>query len=58
MEVHFSQEVEAKLTSSAARQGRDPAELVQDVVSRYFDEETRLVGAVKRGEEACSAANI
>jgi predicted transcriptional regulator len=52
MEVHFPPELEAKLTRSAARQGRDPEELVQDVVSRYFEEEVRFVEAVKRGEEA------
>lgn len=52
MEVHFPPEVEAKLTHSAARQGRNPDQLVQEVVSRYFEEETRFVEAVKRGEEA------
>jgi predicted transcriptional regulator len=52
MEVHFAPEVEAKLTHSAARQGRNPDQLVQDVVSRYFEEEARFVEAVKRGEEA------
>ena len=52
MEVHFPPELEAKLTHSAAQQGRNPDELVRDVVSRYFEEETRFVEAVKRGEEA------
>ena len=52
MEVHFPPEVEAKLTHSAAQQGRNPDQLVQEVVSRYFEEETRFVEAVKRGEEA------
>jgi predicted transcriptional regulator len=52
MEVHFPPELEAKLTHSAARQGRDPDDLVRDVVSCYFEEETRFVEAVKRGEEA------
>jgi predicted transcriptional regulator len=52
MEVHFPPELEAKLTHSAARQGSNPEELVQDVVSRYFEEEARFVEAVKRGEEA------
>lgn len=52
MEIHFSPEVEAKLTHSAAQQGRNPAQVVQDVVSRYFEEETRIVEAVQRGEEA------
>ena len=52
MEVHFPPEVEAKLALSAARQGRNPDQLVRDAVSRYFEEETRFVEAVKRGEEA------
>ena len=52
MEVRFSPELEAKLTHSAAQQGRNPTELVQEVVSRYLDEENRFVEAVKRGEEA------
>ena len=52
MEVHFPPELEAKLMHSAARQGRDPDELVQDVLTHYFEEETRFVEAVKRGEEA------
>jgi hypothetical protein len=52
MEVHFSPEFEAKLTHSAARQSRNPDELVQDVVSRYFEEEARSVEAAERSEEA------
>jgi predicted transcriptional regulator len=52
MEVHFSPELEAKLTHAAAQQGRNPDEFVQDVVSRFFDEETRFVEAVKRGDDA------
>ena len=52
MEVHFPPELEAKLVHSAAQQGRNPDELLQDVVTRYFEEEARFVGGVKRGEEA------
>jgi predicted transcriptional regulator len=52
MEVHFSPELESKLTHSAAEQSRNPDELVQDVVSRYFEEETRIVESVKPGDEA------
>jgi predicted transcriptional regulator len=51
MEVHFTPEQEAKLAQSAAQQGRKPDELVQQVVARYFDEESRFVDAVRRGEE-------
>jgi predicted transcriptional regulator len=52
MVVDFTPELEAKLAQSAAQQGRNPSELVQEVVSRYFDEESRLIEAVNRGEEA------
>jgi len=51
MEVHFTPELEAKLTQCAAEQGRNPNDLVQEVVSRYFDEESRFIEAVRRGEE-------
>jgi predicted transcriptional regulator len=52
MEVLFTPELEAKLARSAAQQGRNPDELVQQVMARYFDEESRFVDAVRRGEEA------
>ena len=52
MEVHFAPELEEKLAQSAAQQGRNPDELVQEVVARHFDEESRFLEAVIRGEEA------
>jgi predicted transcriptional regulator len=52
MQVHFTPELEEKLAQSAARQGRNPDELVQQIVARYFDEESRFIDAVNRGEEA------
>jgi len=52
MEVHFSLDLQARLTERAAKQGRDPDEVVQDVVERYFAEEDRFAEAVKRGEAA------
>jgi predicted transcriptional regulator len=52
MEVHFTSEQEAKLAQSAAQQGRNPDELVRQVVARYFDEESRFIDAVNRGENA------
>ena len=36
MEVHVTGDLEAKLTQSAAKQGRNPDDLVQDVLTRYF----------------------
>ncbi|MGA3185672.1 MAG: hypothetical protein ABSF22_01050 [Bryobacteraceae bacterium] len=52
MIVHFPPEVESKLAQSAAELGRRPDELVQEVVTRYFEEEARFVEAVTIGEEA------
>ena len=52
MEVHFSPDLQARLTQRATQQGRDLDETVQDVVARYFEEQDRFVEAVKRGEAA------
>ena len=52
MEVHFKPELEARLTDAAARQGRNADELVQEMVARVFEEDTRFIEAVKRGEAA------
>jgi len=52
MEIHFPPDLEAKLTSSAAKQGRNPDEFLQDVVARYLAEEDLFVEAVTRGEVA------
>jgi predicted transcriptional regulator len=52
MEVQFTPELEAKLTNTAAQQGRKPADVVQAVVAQYFDEAACFVEAVKRGEDA------
>jgi len=41
MAVHLTGELEAKLAHSAAEQGRNPDELVHDVLTRYFEEEAR-----------------
>lgn len=52
MEVHFTPELEAKVTQSAGREGIDPNEWVREVVARYLEEESRFTEAVKRGEQA------
>jgi predicted transcriptional regulator len=52
MEVHFTPELLAKVNFAAAQQGRDPDELVQEMVALYFDEEARFIEAVNRGEMA------
>ena len=49
MEVHVTPELEAKLTRIAARQGRDTEDLVQEVLSRYLEQEARFAEAVQKG---------
>jgi predicted transcriptional regulator len=58
MEVHFTPELEAKLAQSAAQQGRNPNDLVQEVLSRYFDEESWFNEAVNQGEEALKCGDV
>ncbi len=57
MEVHFTPEQEARLAQAAARQGRNPDELIRQVASRYLDEESRFADAIRRGEEALQSGD-
>ena len=57
MEVRFTAELEAKLADAAARRGRTPDELVQDLIASHFDEEARFIAAVQRGEAALDAGD-
>ena len=50
--MHFTPEIESKLAQSAGRQGRERDELVQQVMERYIEDESRFIEAVTRGEEA------
>lgn len=47
MEVHLTPDVQEKLVHSAAKQGRDPNELVQDVLARYLADEARFFETVE-----------
>jgi predicted transcriptional regulator len=49
MEVHFTPELEAKLTHLAVIQGRDADELVQDALARYLENESQFLEAVEKG---------
>ena len=41
LEVHFPPDLQEKLKQSAAKQGRDADELVQEVLARYLADEER-----------------
>ncbi len=49
MELHFTPELEAGLARIAAQQGRNTDELVQEVLNRYLERETRFIEAVQKG---------
>ena len=49
MELHFTPELEARLARIAAQQGRNTDELVQEVLNRYLERETRFIEAVQKG---------
>jgi predicted transcriptional regulator len=41
MEVHLAPDLQEKLEHSAAKQGRDAGELVQEALARYLEDEAR-----------------
>jgi len=47
MEVHFTPDVQEKLVHSAAKQGRDAEDLVQEVLARYLADEARFFETVE-----------
>lgn len=49
MEVNVTPELQAKLADLAAQQGREMAELVQDILTRYLEDETSFLEAVEKG---------
>jgi hypothetical protein len=63
MEVHVTGELEAKLTHSAARQGRNPDDLVQDLLKAEGIRQLGVGGAprpktVSGGGRACSSEEV
>ena len=55
MEVHFPPDVQQTLVHSAAKQGRDADDLVQEVLARYLADEERRA-AMAHIEEGFSQA--
>ncbi len=49
MEVYVTPELEAGLARIASQQGRDTEGLVQEVLSRYLEQEARFIDAVQKG---------
>ena len=58
MEVNLPPELETKLTQRATQQGRKPADVVQEAVAQFFEEEERFIAAVQRGEAAIERGDV
>lgn len=56
MELHVTGELETKLTHSAATQGRNPDDLVRDILMRYFEEDADGAGSHRKSGAALVAA--
>jgi len=52
MEVHFPDELQAKVTRLAAEQGRNAEALVQEAVERFVDFDEWFTREVEKGLEA------
>jgi predicted DsbA family dithiol-disulfide isomerase len=52
MQVQITGGLEARLARAAEQQGRSPDQVVQAVLSHYFEEEARFMEAMRLRDEA------
>ena len=58
MEVHFTVDLQAKLTRLAAEQGRNTEALVQEAVERYVNFDEWFMREVEKGLEAADRGEL
>ena len=58
MEVHFSPEMENRITEAAAHSGYPTEEYVRELVERYLDEDTTFRDAVRKGFASLDSGNF
>lgn len=49
MEVHFTPEQEAELQRSAASEGKDAAQMVEEAMARILEHRAQFIEGVERG---------
>lgn len=49
MEVHLTNEQEARLAAMATKSGTDPERLAQEILVHYLEDEARFLAAVEKG---------
>ena len=58
MEVHFTPELQAKLTETAKAAGREPDDLVQDVIAGCLEELSRVRSMLDRRYDEVKAGRV
>lgn len=58
MQVHFSEDVEAKLNRLASEQGRDAETFVREVVERAVNYDEWFLGEVEKGVAAADRGEL
>lgn len=49
MEVHLTPEKEAQLAELATRSGKNAAQLIEDAITRFLEDDARFRAAVREG---------
>lgn len=58
MEVHFSADTQAKLEQFAATAGKDPAQLVEETVTRLVERRAEFLAGVEEGITAADQGDL
>lgn len=58
MEIHFSAETENRLQQLAARNGKEPAQVVADAVDRMLTYEADFIAAVAEGRASARCGEL
>lgn len=58
MEVHFSADTQAKLEQIAATAGKDPAQFVEEIVTRLVERRAEFLAGVEDGITAADQGDL
>jgi predicted transcriptional regulator len=58
MEVHFTQETEARLKQLAASKGKDATQVVEETVARMLERQAQFIEGVNRGIAAADRGDL
>jgi len=58
MEVHFTPDTEAQLQQFAASEGKEPAQVVEETVTRMLERRAQFLDGVERGIAAADRGEL